>query len=166
METEIRARDGLMTRYDPRVYTSADEMKSRRILWALDYWQGKRANGSLPLRSQIDPIEMPRLLPYLMLIEVIAGRLRYRLVGTQVAAGAGYDFTGRHLDELQFANRDFYLGCYGAMLRTHTPTFGMDNWVYPDGRNGIAEFGMLPLSRDGQSVSHFLTVEDKDEVER
>ncbi len=31
---------------------------------------------------------------------------------------------------------------------------------HPDGRNGIAEFGMLPLSQDGQSVSHFLTVED------
>jgi hypothetical protein len=164
MDTDVRSPGSLMVRFDPRLYTSPDEVKSQRIRWARDYWQSKRTDGQLPLRSQIDPIEMPRLLPYLMLIEVIDGRIRYRLVGTQVVANAGYDFTGRHLDELKFANRDFYLGCYGAMLRTCTPTFGMDNWVYPDGRSGIAEFAMLPLSIDGQSVSHFLTVEDSDEV--
>jgi hypothetical protein len=153
------------TRYDPRRHSSGDEVTSERVRTARDYWQSKRVGGSLPLRAQIDPLDVPRLLPYLMLIEVVEGRLRYRLAGTQVVANAGFDFTGRHLDELQFANRDFYLGCYGEILKTRTPLFGIDRWVYPDGRNGVAEYGMLPLSSDGQSVSHFLTVEDNVEFE-
>jgi hypothetical protein len=166
MDTDLRSAIKLTMRYDPRLFTSPGQVKSHRIRWARDYWQGKRTSGRLPLRTQIDPIEMPRLLPYLMLIEVIDGRMRYRLVGTHVVAAAGYDFTGRYLDELEFANRDFYLDCYGAMLRTRTPTFGTDNWLYPDGRNGVSEFAMLPLSRDGESVSHFLSVEDTDAVAR
>ena len=161
----MRASDSPRTRYDPRRYSSGDEVTSARVRTARDYWQSKRSGGSLPLRAQIDPLDVPRLLPYLMLIEVVEGRLRYRLAGTQVVANAGFDFTGRYLDELQFANRDFYLGCYGEILKARTPLFGIDHWVYPDGRNGVSEYGMLPLSSDGQSVSHFLTVEENVEFE-
>jgi hypothetical protein len=161
----MRAPDGPSTRYDPRRYASADAVKSERIRSTHDYWQSKRNDGGLPLRAWIDPLDIPRLLPYLMLIEVIEGHLRYRLAGTQVVANAGFDFTGRYLDELQFANRDFYLGCYRDILETRMPVFGIDHWVYPNGRNGVSEFAMLPLSSDGQAVSHFLTAEDNVELE-
>ncbi len=158
--------DGLTLRFDPRRYASAEEVKSDRLRSARQYWQSKKAEQALPLRTAIDPLEIPRLLPHLMLIEVAGGRIRYRLVGTQVAMNAGYDFTGRHLDELEFANRDFYLACYGDIMQTRAPLFGTDYWVYPDGRNGVSEFAMLPLSSDGETVSHFLTVEDSVERER
>ena len=159
----MRVSDGLTMRYDPRRYASIDDVKSRRIRWAYDYWHGKREGEALPLRAKIDPVEMPRLLPHLMLIEVIDDRLRYRLAGTQVVANAGFDFKGRFLDELKFANRDFYLACYGDIRATAAPIFGIDHWVYPDGRSGVSEFAMLPLSSDGKTVTHFLTVEDKAE---
>lgn len=151
-------------RYDPRRHASLDAVKSERVRWAYDYWLGKREGGALPLRARIDPIEMPRLLPYLMLIEVIDGRLRYRLTGTQVVANAGFDFKGRFLDELDFANRDFYLACYHEILESRRPIFAIDHWVYPDGRAGVSEFVMLPLSGDGDTVTHFLSVEDNAEL--
>jgi len=156
----MRLPDSSPVRFDPRRYGSVDDVKSERVRWAHDYWRGKRDGETLPLRTQIDPVEMPRLLPYLMLIEVIEGRMRYRLAGTQVVANAGFDFKGRFLDELQFAKRDFYLSCYGEILESGTPVFGLDHWLYPDGRGGVSEFAMLPLSGDGRTITHFLSVED------
>jgi hypothetical protein len=156
----MRVPDSSPVRYDPRRYGSIDDVRSERIRWAHDYWSGKRGGDTLPSRTEIDPVEMPRLLPYLMLIEVIDGRIRYRLAGTQVVANAGFDFTGRFLDELKFPNRDFYLTCYGEIRDNGAPIFGLDHWTYPDGRSGVSEFAMLPLSGDGKTVTHFLTIED------
>ncbi|WP_282608294.1 PAS domain-containing protein [Pelagibius sp. Alg239-R121] len=58
---------------------------------------GKR--GLLPLRSDLDPIDIPHLLPYIALVECSEGgrSIRFRLVGTDVAFGS--DPTGRFLHE-------------------------------------------------------------------
>ncbi len=69
-------------------------------LW--DYWVGVYANvGRPPRRSDIDPIDIPRLLANLWLIdwEASSGRFRYRLVGTAVTKARNTDATGRYLDE-------------------------------------------------------------------
>jgi hypothetical protein len=148
-------------RFDPERYTSADAIRSPRLKWLRDYWLGKApAPGVLPARAALDPIEMKPVLSHVMVIEVVAGRFRYRLVGTEVVASAGYDFTGEFLDDQDFANRDFYLGCYRDIVVSKQPVFGLDHWVYADGRHGIAEFMMLPLTLDGVTVGQILTIED------
>jgi hypothetical protein len=150
-------------RFDPQRYAASSNVRSRRVLWLYEYWRGKAAGG-LPARTAIDPVEMKPVLAKLMLIEVAEGRFRYRLVGTEVVADAGYDFTGRFLDDQDFANRDFYLGCYRDIAQNRMPVFGLDHWAYPDGRHGIAEFGMMPLGSGG-AVSQILTIEDSNPME-
>jgi hypothetical protein len=148
-------------RFDPRRYTSAEEARSARVHHLHAYWRGKAAaTGCIPLRSAVDPIELIGVLSCLIIVEIVAGRFRYRLVGTEVAANAGGDFTGRYLDEQGFANRDFYLACYRDVEATAKPVFGLDHWAYPDGRSGVAEFAMLPLSFDGTRVAQILAIED------
>jgi hypothetical protein len=69
-------------------------------LW--DYWIGVyRKLGRMPQRADIDPIDIPKLLPNLWLVdwEPQSGRFRYRLVGTGVTKARNVDATGRHLDE-------------------------------------------------------------------
>ncbi|MDQ7247786.1 PAS domain-containing protein [Dongia sedimenti] len=151
-------------RFDPKRYASADEVQSGRVRRIFDYWCGKASGGRIPLRASIDPTELVDLLPCLMIVEVIEGRFRYRLVGTEVAANAGGDFTGCFLDAQNFANRDFYLACYREVLKGAAPVFGLDHWAYSDGRSGVAEFAMLPLSVDGTAVAQILTMEDTKEV--
>ncbi len=47
------------------------------------YWQGKHVDGRAPGRGDIDPpIEVPALIPNIMLVDVVDGRFRYRLVGS------------------------------------------------------------------------------------
>ena len=152
-------------RFDPKRHESLDQIGSHRVRQAHDYWRSKQTSpGSIPLRAAIDPTELIGLLSCLIIVEIVDNRFRYRLVGTEVAANAGGDFTGRFLDQQAFANRDFYLACYGAVRATVQPVFGLDHWAYADGRSGVAEFGMWPLSFDGTTVAQILAIEDTMEI--
>ncbi|GGF08466.1 hypothetical protein GCM10011611_12370 [Aliidongia dinghuensis] len=66
------------------------------------FWRARRAGRAVPLKSALDPVEMPqRILPYLFLYEVTPeGRFRCRLAGTAVCAAFQSDPTGRYLDEM------------------------------------------------------------------
>jgi PAS domain len=69
-------------------------------LW--DYWCGVRVKcGRMPLRSDIDPIDIPKLLPNIWLVDIEpgTGRYRYRVVGTAVTRARNNDQTGGYLDE-------------------------------------------------------------------
>ncbi|MBL8807498.1 MAG: PAS domain-containing protein [Rhodospirillales bacterium] len=69
-------------------------------LW--DYWIGVYANvGHAPRRADIDPVDIPRLLPNLWLADwdAASARFRYRLVGTGVTKARNIDATGHYLDE-------------------------------------------------------------------
>src|SRR3546814_21164581 len=69
---------------------------SPRIRRAWDYWTAKRGDRPMPSRRDIDPAEIPDLLPYLVLTAVLPAPpfLRYRLVGTRQVAIRGHDPTG------------------------------------------------------------------------
>jgi hypothetical protein len=53
------------------------------------------------LRSDIDPLEIPDLLPILNLVDVLPGlpRFRHRLVGTELIERMGRDATGKFADD-------------------------------------------------------------------
>jgi hypothetical protein len=69
------------------------------------YWDRKRGQRAAPLRQDIDPGEITRLLPHLFMIDVVIdvvgdpARFRYRLIGTGVVELTGRDLTGRFVDE-------------------------------------------------------------------
>jgi hypothetical protein len=151
-------------RFDPKRYASPDDVQSARVRRLFDYWRGKATGGQIPRRAAIDPIELADVLSCLIIVEVVGDRFRYRLVGTEVAANAGGDFTGAFLDAQEFANRDFYLACYRDVWAGAAPVFGLDHWAYPDGRRGVAEFAMLPLAFEGNTVAQILTIEDTKEL--
>ncbi|WP_179954123.1 PAS domain-containing protein [Denitrobaculum tricleocarpae] len=63
------------------------------------YWARLRKSDGPPLRSDLDPVEIPQLLPYVLLVECHdeGRRIKFRLVGTDVAFGS--DPTGRFLQD-------------------------------------------------------------------
>src|SRR5579875_2291701 len=61
------------------------------------YWLRLRPEpGALPSRARIDPVDVPKLLPILYLVDVLHAR---RLRGTDLVRAVGEDYTGRFLDE-------------------------------------------------------------------
>jgi len=70
---------------------------------ALAYWRGKRCGEDPPRRLDLDPAEVPALLPYVNLVDVVEGeggrRFRHRLEGTGLVKRFKRDSTGQWFDE-------------------------------------------------------------------
>ena len=65
------------------------------------YWCRKAPGAKLPRRADIDPSEIPHLLPHIRIVDVVEHRrFRYRLVGTETRQQHKTDPTGRFLDTL------------------------------------------------------------------
>src|SRR5271163_2944830 len=79
--------------------TAALPITDERLRAAYDYWRRIAAGKAMPCRRDLDPADIPRLLPHVMLVDVLAdGRYRYRLIGTANAREHGMNATGLSLD--------------------------------------------------------------------
>lgn len=133
------------------------------------YWSSKRRNGALPRRVDIDPTEIPRLMPNIIIadIEHDPFRVRYRLAGTKVVEMTGYEFTGKYLDEIALPNDEGpFLECYRLACDSLAPVITRIRWRL--GPNDVAEYDacFLPLSDDGQRVNKVLAFECYASIER
>lgn len=80
-----------------------------------EYWDARCVGEALPKRADIDPIDFPRLLPSISLLEVEnAGqpqaehRVKVRLAGTRLRDMYGRETTGLYLDEFLPPQSDSY----------------------------------------------------------
>ena len=123
------------------------------------YWRSKCGEGRMPKRSAIDPVDIPRLLPQITIVEVVPDERRYvyRLVGTKEVEIRGRDPTGRSVIEGFFGpSLDDALSCYDAVVRTRAPHYDDAPYITPDGRYSDDETLFLPLSEDGETVNRIL----------
>jgi hypothetical protein len=122
------------------------------------YWRDKRRGARLPGRADIDPIEIPRHLPCLALIDVVRHDetldFRYRLTGTEIVDKAGRDPTGKSFGQLYSGT---YLqqayATYRDIVRSGQPA--MSQRVFPaDPSRRFVTYDrlILPLAADGQTV--------------
>jgi len=125
-----------------------------------DYWRGKCSARSMPARSDIDPIDMPRrLLPFIDLVDVVSDERRYvyRLVGTADVEVRGNDPTGRSVKDGFFGpSAEDALSCYNRVVSTRAPFLDPTPFRAPSGRYVTEETIFLPLSDDGVSVNMIL----------
>jgi len=63
------------------------------------YWDAKRDGKLMPTRRDIDPIEIPRLLPSIALVDRRDGTYRWRLMGSRIVHDFGCDLTGQPFGE-------------------------------------------------------------------
>lgn len=78
-----------------------EPMVSEEMLRLRDYWLKIQAGRAMPARGDFDPVDIPRLLPYIIFAEVHHDpmRIRYRLVGTAITSQAGRDVSGQWISE-------------------------------------------------------------------
>jgi hypothetical protein len=146
----------------------AGQITSPRVGALHRYWQSKLRGGVLPTRATIDPVEIPRLLPYLVIAEIEASpmRVRYRLVGTQVVEDNGSDFTNRYLEDCNFAVEPLLFECYRRLVETRAPVFAYYKWHKkewqgaPRAPSVPTRQGFFPLSSDGANVDLAISLAD------
>ena len=123
------------------------------------YWRSKWRGERLPRRRDIDPVEIPRFLPQLTIVEVVPDERRYvyRLVGTKEVEIRGRDPTGKSvLDGFFGPSLDDALDCYDTVVATRAPFYDDAPYITPDGRFSDDETLFLPLSDDGETVNRIL----------
>ncbi len=127
-----------------------------------DYLASKAPPGKLPGRQHIDPLEIPDLLPHLMLVDVIraAGqppRYHIRLVGTQVVVIQGADATGKFVEEVLDKGPEI-IAHYDDILTTRQPQ-DRRGQVATQNRNHVSYQRIaFPLATDGETVDMLIFI--------
>jgi hypothetical protein len=133
-----------------------------------DYWSGKRCGRVMPTREDIDPVDIPRLLPNLMLLEVHAAqpaaetgpyRFRFRLAGTAICQIAGVDLTGRWLDEMFYPGRytEYLIGLNSEVVERRRASYTRTELLMGGGHYTRTTTRVIcPLGRDDAAVSMIL----------
>jgi hypothetical protein len=134
-----------------------------RIRRLYDYWRSiQPAPDRLPGRQHLEPLDLPELLQWLSLVEVVGEppRFRYRLVGTGQARVMQCDLTGRWLDdgyEHNFRDTQDYaelVAVAGGEIRysRRAPEHRIERSL------AMMERLLLPLARDGATVDMVLAI--------
>jgi len=127
----------------------------------VDYWVSIHPDSGLPGRQHFDPLEVPKMLSNIRLLDVVGDppRFRIRLMGTRLREFFGAEQTGSWLDVL-FPNLD------GSI--THTELLRTIETGQPRWRRGKPALDIekdyldmervyLPFARDGRNVDMILT---------
>jgi hypothetical protein len=144
------------------IYDNVEAVRSPIILEMLGYWRSKMAGGRLPRPADIDPVEIPKLIPSIVICELESDpfRVRYRLAGTRQVHILGNELTGRYVDELDWPEGPFVHRIFARARDTAAPVFGFYHWGFREGTPGASEFGLFPLSEDGGTVSRVLGIDE------
>lgn len=150
------------TPHSSLIYDSAADLQSRDIAELHDYWRSKLAGRAMPRPSDVDPAEVPGLLPCLVMADYSGNpfRVRYTLLGATQVHYSGEDFTGRFLDELNWSEKGLVAEVHEMTRRTRAPVFGRYQWDFREHLPGFSEFGIFPLSEDGAVVTRVIGLDD------
>jgi hypothetical protein len=131
------------------------QFKTRVVRQAFEYWAGKAAGDRLPSRADIRPEEIPALLPYVYLVDVMYGPLsfRFRLAGTAIRDWAGREFTGVRINEQEYGPQWKHIfDQYQEVVLTRAPTYAEYHAPWAEREFLYYERVVAPLSSDGKIV--------------
>lgn len=124
------------------------------------YWLARCDGRKAPARADIDPVDIPRLLPYITLTEVVreGPRFRYRLAGTKVEERFGCSLTNCFIDELMRGDYLTYVqDLYKQLLESFAPLYSESSFGMDEIPKFRAKRLMLPLSEDQKTANMVLS---------
>lgn len=133
--------------------------RSEKLRQLHGYWESKRAGRAMPQRADLEPTEIPKLLPHIALIDVETAppRFYFRLIGTHITTVLGRDNTGKYFDE---AYHEPLLGditnVYRLVVGRLAPVRHFGKAEFSDKQYRDYESVHLPLSQDGATISMIL----------
>jgi len=123
------------------------------------YWNSRRGERPMPARADIDVVEIPTLLPFVFLVDVLDGPrdFRFRLAGTHFRETTGQAVTGQRIAAVfpeQFG--DEVRRIWSKVVEERRPVLGRgDLWI--SGREYVKWEGMvLPLASDDHAINMLL----------
>ncbi len=132
---------------------AAHDLPNRTLREVYTYWLKMKGDKGLPTRADLDPVQIPHLLPNISLIDVEyqPRRYRMRLIGTETVRALGEDPTGTYLDDNLQANA-LLKSRYDWLVENKRPYFYCDKLMWSDKKFLEYQTIGLPLSRNGVDV--------------
>lgn len=132
------------------------------LLDVLRQWEEARGDKFAPTRQQFRLEDLPsRVLPNTVLVRIDTDPFDYLYMffGTNMAAMSGVELTGKryYADAIKgygFVNARWF----PVMVEERTPIHTITDWIAVSGLQRQTETVRLPLSDDGATVTHGLTV--------
>jgi hypothetical protein len=129
------------------------EVPISRHLELYRHWFDKARGRVVPAHGDIDPVDIPKVLPHIALVHKPDGKYRFRLVGTEITQMIGRDLTGAPIDS-HAGNAGAPLeGVAERVFTTARPVFVTG--FFQSGLGAIQNVSalFLPLSDDGARVN-------------
>ncbi|MBL8837072.1 MAG: PAS domain-containing protein [Alphaproteobacteria bacterium] len=123
-----------------------------------DYWAGRRGGRAMPGRVDLDPIDVPALLPYVFMVDTPpSGPMTYRVFGTALVALFGRELTGRPVGEgAQPEHAPEVLARYARIVAERRPFYHRARLFEQSNDFTDIERVILPLSADGIEVDQLI----------
>jgi hypothetical protein len=122
-----------------------------------DYWASLAAGRKMPDRDDVSPADIPRLLPFISLLEQAGSRLRVRLAGTRLRDIYEREITGLFLDEIDWGEKKTYWDAvYDHVIKTLRPAQGVVRGPRLD-KDHLVQFWLrMPLLHEGKPAGMIL----------
>lgn len=138
-----------------------EQVDDQRLVAVYRYWDGLRGCRFAPAYAEVDPVDIPKLLRYLLVTDVETTpegrRYRYRLCGTEVEQHFGIAMRGRYVDVLmQGGYRTYIESLYDRLVAQRCPVYSVSSY---EDRQLQTKRLMLPLSSDGRAVDMVLAAQ-------
>ena len=128
-------------------------VSSRRLRALIRYWNDKRGDRPMPRRAQIDPIEIPQLLPIVLIADVTSAGVRMRLLGTEATSAYGQETRGCLVSEIQFGEfTSYWRDAFALVAASAAPASAGGAFRTGNLSCGV-EMVLLPLTNDDVAVS-------------
>lgn len=137
------------------------ESVSPEMYQIVEYWRSLFRGDIMPDRRDIDPTEIPRLLPGIILIDIFHNpyRFKFRLIGEAMVAYHGRNLAGLWMDEVfPHFNETATPGTIIDVAENHVINYRFGSPLMTYEKNFInMERVFLPCRNDGDKVELLLT---------
>lgn len=143
---------------ETRAVASAAGLDDPVLRKLYDYWDGKRGDRPFPRRADIDPVDIPALLPHLILVDVVPEPpdFVFRVAGTLVTEATGMELTGKRLRLLPLSPIGAIVAEFSRVIDSAEPRYSAGPLSNPLDRYNRVERLLLPLARDSEKVEQIL----------
>jgi len=126
------------------VEPTTETIRSARLRALLRYWVEKSAGLAMPFRRQIEPIEIPGILPVVLLADITPSGARMRLLGTEATNAYGSETRNCLVASWQ----DSFL----RVVQSARPAYATGTYLRGTELCRV-ETVLTPLTADGSSIS-------------
>ena len=106
--------------------------------------------------ADVEPADVPALLPHLQLVDIVDGRFRYRLVGTALVTPSGATIPANIPTRCSRTPAALHLPGFTAVREARRPMFLRSRYLTNRDVELFADRLYLPLSQDGREVDMIL----------